>query len=262
MKKLLSVILLIAVLVSLCACGKTDTAEAGASAAPDTQSPEALYGHIDQTQKIDGVYKIWNAEGVQNMLKNPGESFELLCSVDMQGATIAPIAEFTGTLTGANCTISNFTVQGGDETDFGFIGVNKGKISNLYLDNVTMISGTNAKNIGAFAGTNEGTLSRCNSTNVTLTATAAADANVGNVVGLNTGNIANGKYEVVLAATASGNANVGAIVGKAQGGKIEYVEIEGKMDVTGGTVSAGMFAGEATDVIFQDCKFLCETTTR
>jgi len=268
MKKLISVILLMAVLVSLCACGKDEetattapVADSATEATLDPQSPEAMYGHIDQTQKIDGIYKIWNAEGVQNMLKNPSESFELLCHVDMQGATIAPMAEFTGSLNGGNFVIKNFTVQGGDETNFGFIGVNKGKINNLYLENVTMVSGANAKNIGAYAGINEGTLSRCNSTDITLTATAAADANVGNVVGQNLGTISNGKFDVDLAVTASGNANMGAIAGLAKGGKIEYVEIEGKMDATGGNVTAGMFAGQATDVVFQDCKFLCETNT-
>ena len=262
MKKFISVILLLAVLVSLCACAKKEEAAAEPAATLDPQSPEAMYGHIDQTQKIDGVYKIWNKEGVLNMLQNPGESFELLCHVDMEGEIIAPIAEFTGTLTGQNCTIKNFTVQGGDETDFGFIGVNKGKINNLYLDNVTLISGNNAKNIGAFVGKNEGTLSRCSLTNTTLTVAAApADANIGNLVGLNTGNLANGKFHIELSAAVTGAANVGAIVGNAQGGKIEYIEMEGKMDVTGGTVSAGMFAGTATDVVFLDCKFLCETNT-
>ena len=159
MKKFISILLLIAVLVSLCACGgNNEEAAADPAATLDPQSPEAMYGHIDQTQKIDGVYKIWNKDGVYNMLENPSDSFELLCHVDMEGAEIAPIREFTGTLNGQNSTIKNFTVKGSDETDFGFIGVNKGKISNLYLDNATLIAGNSAKNIGAFVGKNEGTL--------------------------------------------------------------------------------------------------------
>ena len=261
MKKFISVILLIAVLVSLCACAKKEEAAAQPAATLDPQSPEAMYGHIDQTQKLDGVYKIWNKDGVLNMLKNPGDSFELLCHVDMQGETIAPIAEFTGTLTGQNCTIKNFTVQGGSEESFGFICVNKGKINNLYLDNVTFIPGANAKNVGTLVGSNEGTVSRCTVTAAKLDASVPANANVGNFVGLNTGSITNSKVEAELSVKASGAANVGAIVGKTQGGKVEYIETSGKMDITGGTVAAGMFAGEAADVTLLDCVFLCESNT-
>ena len=95
MKKLMSVILLIAVLVSLCACAKKNEQGAAVAAPLDPNSPEAMFGHIDQSQKQDGVYKIWNAEGVQNFLKNPGEKFELLCDVDMAGAVVAPIGDET-----------------------------------------------------------------------------------------------------------------------------------------------------------------------
>ena len=261
MKKLISVILLLAVLVSLCACAKNEEAAAQPAATLDPQSPEAMYGHIDQTQPMGGVYKLWNADGIQVLLDHPDASFELLCHIDLQGATIPAIAEFTGVLTGQNCTIKNFTVQGGSEESFGFIGVNKGKVNNLYLDNVTLIPGANAKNVGTLVGSNEGTISRCTVTAAKMEVKAPANANVGNFVGLNTGNITNSKVQAEVATQAAGAANVGAIVGTAQGGKIEYVEAEGKMDVTGGTVSAGMFAGQATDVTFVDCRFLCETNT-
>jgi len=265
MKRFISFVLLIAVLLTLCACGKKEEPAAAVDTTAATlapESPEAMYGHIDQTQPVDGVYKIWNSDGVLNMLKHPDASFELLCHVDMEGATIAPIAEFTGTLNGANCTIKNFTVQGGDETDFGFVTVNKGKISNLYLDNVTFIPGANAKNIGSFAGTNEGTINRCTITNASLAVAAApADANIGSIVGYTTGSVSNSKFHVDVNVTATGNANVGGIAGTIRGGKVEYLELEGKLDVTGGNVTAGMFAGDATDVVMQDCKFLCETNT-
>ena len=116
MKKWISIILLIAVLVSLCACATNGEQAAGEPAAtPAPDSPEAMFGHINELEKIDGVYKIWSPEGVKHMLENPGESFEMLCDVDMKGATVAPIQEFTGTINGATCYIKNFTVQGGDE---------------------------------------------------------------------------------------------------------------------------------------------------
>ena len=54
MKRMISILLLIAVLVPLCACDQANPGTAPA-ATPDPQSPQALYGHIDQTQKSDGV---------------------------------------------------------------------------------------------------------------------------------------------------------------------------------------------------------------
>ena len=155
MKKFIAVVLLIAVLLSCCACG-TDPAKQ-TEPSLDPSSMEAKYGHIDQTVLTDGVYKIWNAEGVKNMVKHPEGKFELLCTVDMQGATISPIGTaekpFTGELYGANFFIQNFTVQGGSEESFGFLGVNQGLVRNLVLENVTFLPGANAKNIGTLLNT-------------------------------------------------------------------------------------------------------------
>lgn len=263
MKRFISFVLLITVLLSLCACAKKEEnpdSVTEATLAPD--SPEAMYGHIDQTQPIDGVHKIWNAEGVKFMMENPGNKYELLCHVDMEGAVVAPIAEFTGEINGTNCTIKNFTIQGGTEESFGFITVNKGKVNSLYLEAVTYVPGANAKNIGGIAGTNEGTITRCTLITCAMAVEAApTDSNIGFAAGYNTGSIANTRLELDLAVKATGTANVGTIVGAAKGGKIEYIETEGKMDITGGTVNAGMFAGDATEVVFQDCKFLCATNT-
>ncbi len=261
MKKFISVMMLLAVLVSLCACTKNEQQAEQNAATPEPGSPEALYGDIDQTQKIDGVYKIWSPEGVKHMLENPGESFELLCDVDMKGAAIAPIREFTGTINGAAHYIKNFTVQGGDETDFGFIGVNKGQLSNLYLKNVTLIPGPNAKNIGGFVGNNQATVTRCVMTNSKLDVPAApAGANVGGLAGLNTGNLTNTQVGVDLNVQATGEAYVGGIVGTTRGGTVEYIETEGKLDITGGKVSAGLFAG-TTDSVLEECVFLGESNT-
>ena len=261
MKKSISIVLLIVMLVSLCACAKKGEQAAGEPAATlDPASPEAMFGHIDQFQKIDGVYKIWNAEGVKHMLEKPGESFELLCDVDMKGATIAPIREFTGSINGATCYIKNFTVQGGDETDFGFICVNKGQVSNLYLNNVTLIPGGNAKNIGGFVGNNQATVTRCIMTNGRLDVSAPAGANVGGLAGINTGKLTNTKVGVDLNVQAAGAANVGGIVGMTRGGTVEYIETEGKLDITGGQVNTGLFAG-TTDTVLAECVFMGASNT-
>ena len=77
MKKLISLLMILAVLLSLCACGSnpntpdnetTDPSVEATEAPTEEQSkpglsftPEQLYGHIDQTKPDDkGVYKIWN----------------------------------------------------------------------------------------------------------------------------------------------------------------------------------------------------------
>ena len=68
MKKFISVILLLTVLLSCCACKKEESA-APAASPMDMASPQVLYGHIDQTAPVNGVFQIWSAEGVQNMSK-------------------------------------------------------------------------------------------------------------------------------------------------------------------------------------------------
>ena len=113
MKRFFSVLMLIAILLSCCACAKK--AEPEASTAPIVQdalkmSPEELYGHIDQTQPVDGVYKIWSIKGVEQLAKTPNATFEVLCHIDLEGATLAPVPEFTGEIIGGNWTIKNFTV--------------------------------------------------------------------------------------------------------------------------------------------------------
>ena len=119
MKKLISFVLLFALLASLCACAAQEETATQPSGVPTLEemkaqmeadkllyekSPEEMYGHIDQTQMIDGYYKLWNAEGVKLIAQYPDAKFQLLCHIDMGGIEIAPIPEFTGTLDGLNFT--------------------------------------------------------------------------------------------------------------------------------------------------------------
>ena len=273
MKKLMSLLILFAILLSVCACGAQEAPQATTTTAepaettPATQSgtsglqqltDEDKFGHINQLEPVDGVYKIWNAEGVKNIANHPDAKFELLCTIDMEGTVLAPIGAdkpFTGELKGSNFFIKNFTVQGGNEENFGFISVNQGTVRNLVLENVTFIPGANAKNIGTAVGLNEGTVTRCNVTGAMTVEAAAADAACGGLAGRNTGTLANMVCTVDLVYTAAGTANVGGLVGVTTGGTAEFLENHGVLTVTGDNKTTGLFAGTAENTVFNNCVF-------
>lgn len=260
MKKILSILMIFAILLVSCACTANNSSHAEtptipAISDPNNATPEELYGHIDQTVPIDGFYKLWNPDGIKFMLEHPDGKFEILCSIDMQGAVLSPIAEFTGTIMGTSFTISNFTVQGGSEENFGFICVNKGMVQDIFFDNVTLLPGANAKNIGSLAGVNEGKLNRSNITGTMTVEKAADNAACGGIVGVNTGTLTNVIATVETTYAAPGAAKVGSFVGCATGGTIEFLEQHGKLTVTGSNKVCGLFAGDASDVVFKDCVF-------
>ena len=252
MKKLISILLALAALLTLAACAPQEEA---VQATLDPSSPEAMYGHIDQSQPIGGVYKLWNKDGLQQLAAHPDASFQLLCSIDAQGMVMAPIAEFTGTIDGMNFTISNLTIQG-EGADFGFVGVNKGKINSLYLDMVTFQPGK-ATNIGSFAGRNEGTILRCMITNSAMTVENTAEgAFCGGLVGVNTGEIKNTSAAVDVSYTAAQAATVGGIAGKDVGGKLEFVDMSGFLTISGTNKTTGVLVGSAKDTTLDTCAFI------
>lgn len=264
MKKLISILTLLAILLSLCACGKKEASTEDTQPSDDTVNtgnltPEQQFGHIDEMTPVDGVYQIWSPKGVQNMANHPDASFELLCTIDMQGATIAPLGSdstpFTGTLNGANFFIKNFTVQGGDEESFGFVSVNQGTVRNLVLENVTFIPGANAKNFGCIAGVNEGELIRCTVSGTMEPIEAAPDgATCGGLIGKNSGSIENSSATVDIAFNSPNSAYVGGLIGLCEGGKVQYLETHGAIDTVGTNKSFGLFAGQ-TNVVFNTCVF-------
>ena len=255
MKKFFAIVLLIAVLLSCCACGGKEETKTDLSM-EDMQSPEAKFGHIDQTKPIDGFYKLWNAEGIQFMMENPQGMFEILCDIDMEGAVLHPMAEFSGNITGSEYRISNFTLEGGDEENFGFVGVNKGAIQGLVLNNVTFVPGSNAKNIGSLAAVNENKILRCTVTGIMTVENLPEGSNCGNLVGTSKGQIANSSCTVDVTVSCAGKANVGGIAGTVTGGKLEFVNANGKLTVTGDKATTGLFAGNAENVEFTKCAFV------
>ena len=274
MKKFLTMILLFAIALSCLACGAEETVQNQPTevteaptevpqetqvAGPATQTPEQLYGHINQMEPLDGTYMIWNAEGVKNIANHPDAKFELLCNIDMGGAEIQPIGSadkpFTGKFNGANFTISNFTLTGGADGNFGFVAVNKGTVQNLILDQVTFQPDAKAQNIGTLAGINEGKLVRCKANGSLTISQSAENANCGSAVGQNNGQISYTELYVDLLVTTEAAANVGAIAGSQQGGLLEYVESYGKLDIEGQNKTVGLYVGTAKDATQTACVF-------
>lgn len=253
MKKFICLLLTL-VLVASCFAGCKKEAPAQ-STGDGLLTNEDMFGHIDQTQPMEGVYKIWDIRGLQNIANHPEAKFEILCNMDLGGATLAPIPEFTGDLNGANFVISNFTLAGESES-FGFVGVNKGKIHNLLLENVTFQPGSSAEKIGTMAAVNEGTIQRC-TVGGTMQVTAAAEgASCGALVGCSTGTLANNTVNVDAAYSMASGATIGGIAGALEGGTCEYVTTNGALVVSGGNKTVGLFAGSAKNFHAQELAFV------
>jgi len=275
MKKIIAILLLCGILLSCVACSgnNTDTTApeasteaTGALTAEDQLDPEYLYGHINQLEPIGGVYKIWSSVGVENIANHPDGTFELLCNVDMKGATIKPIGSmekpFTGEIKGANFFISNFTIAGGEDGAFGFVAVNKGNVRNLVLDNVSFQVDPKAQNIGGLVGINEGKISRSNITGSAIEiAEAPEGTNIGSVAGKNTGVLSTIVATVDVKYTAAGAANVGGIAGVVEGGTMEFVDSNGSVDVTGSNKNVGLYVGTASNIELNKCAFVGAVNT-
>ncbi len=269
MKKIIAILLLCWILLSCVACSgnnadttatEASTEATGGVTAPDLTSPEGMYGHINQLEPIGGVYKIWSSVGVGNMANHPDGTFELLCNVDMEGATLKPIGSvekpFTGTIKGCNFTISNFTIAGGEDGAFGFVAVNKGAVRDLLLENVSFQIDPKAQNIGGLAGINEGTIGSCviNSTGMEITE-APEGTNIGSMAGVNSGEMTINTATVDITFKAPGAANVGGIVGLNEGGTLEFNDSFGGLDVTGTNKTVGLYFGTVKNLEAIECVF-------
>lgn len=259
MKKFLCFVIAIAVLLSCCACGQKPQQNQPAANASGEKTPEEQFGHIDQLTPQDGVYQIWSEVGVKNMAAHPDADFELLCNIDMGGAVLEPIgtpsAPFTGDIKGADFTISNFSIAAKEGVQ-GFVGVNKGFIRDLRLSNVTIITEDTTQNAGVLAAINESRILRCQITG-SITADKLSDsAAVGGAIGTNGGELSNSTMDVDVVCNAPKAAFVGGIAGQTHKGKLEYVNSDGALTVTGEQKTVGLFAGQMADTSITYCVFV------
>lgn len=285
MKKMIAMLLLLAIMLPFCACSKGAEAPAPTNDRVDLYSvdldelweayegknsegaltPEQMYGHIDQTVPMEGVYKIWNAEGVKNIVNHPDASFEVLCNIDMEGATLRPIGTkdqpFTGKISSVGCNISNFKIEGSVDGYLGFITINKGSINNLTLNDVTIVLDANTRYMGGLAAVNESKINSAIINGSMIVDKAADNAVCGAIVGHNNGTINNVNSDVDIIYTAEGRATIGGLVGISEGGHMEFCDAYGQLEVTGENKLVGLMIGSAKDMDVNNLAFVGETNT-
>lgn len=277
MKKWILFVMLMAVLLSCCACGQeTATVEGSAPETEQTQPAQDtatepteldIYASMDETVPVDGVYKIHSVVGLQNMANHPDAKFELVRDIDLQGAELFPVgsqsAPFTGELNGANFTVSNFTLKTSQEGDLGFFGVLQGKVRNLNLKDMTLVADENTRQIGAMAGVTSGSISRCSASGSITVAQAAEQSSCGAAAGVvNGGEILYSNFAMDIAFDAPGQAYVGGMAGQILGGVVNDNDTTGKLDVTkGSNKTVGLLAGKLSNAQMNGCAFVGASNT-
>lgn len=282
MKRYLAFILAVIMIVSSCACGGSPDAASSAAEDPSGEAestasaeepssaafdPNAIIDAIDETVPMGGVYQVHSITGVKQMAEHPDAKFKLLRDIDLGGAEIAPAgtqsAPFTGQIDGSTHVISNFTITPGEDGNTGLVGVLKGSVKDLIIDNVTVKCDENTKSIGAIAGVNEGTISRVTLTGGSMTVDkAASGAAIGSIAGTNKGSISNTTVAVDIVCSFAGEASVGGIAGVCEGGTMNYAEQDGILEITGGSAKkSGLIAGSTKGAEIKACAFVGAVNT-
>ena len=126
----------------------------------------ALENTVSATQFREGnTYTIFTADQVKD-LANHGTYADMTLvitdDIDLGGATIAPIANFEGTIEGSNYTISGYVIDSMSGNNAAFIAVNNGEVRNLTLDGTVKVAfdgktGNDYK-VAGLAAVNNGTI--------------------------------------------------------------------------------------------------------
>lgn len=126
----------------------------------------ALENTVSATQFRKGnTYTIFTADQVKD-LANHGTYDDMTLvitdDIDLGGATIAPIANFEGTIEGSNKTISGYVIDSMSGNNAAFIAVNNGEVRNLTLDGTVKVAfdgktGNDYK-VAGLAAVNNGTI--------------------------------------------------------------------------------------------------------
>lgn len=256
MKKFISIVLLMALVLSFAGCKQEPApAESVPSVYETGHMEQALqkpdYSHINEFEpNADGIYQIHTKEGFLNIQNHPDGKFELLWNIDLEGAVWAPLGTeakpFTGSINGGYYTVSNFVINTPTaDGDMGFFGVNKGSVKDMHLSNVTLTTTADTKRAGVWCAYNGGSVLRSDLADCRVEAAQLAEgALVGGAVGLNAGELRNATISSAVELTASGSATVGGMMGKTIA-SVEYLRNESSICVSHcGNKTVGLIAGE------------------
>ena len=136
---------------------------------------------------------IRTAAELNSIRNNLNGDFRLMNDIDLSGINWQPIgtdaARFTGTLNGNGHTIRNLNINLQAQDNVGLFGVSQGSVSNLTLDNLSVIGNNNT---GSVAGQNIGNLYNVTVNNIVY---MRGHQTTGGLVGRNTGNLTNVRVE-------------------------------------------------------------------
>lgn len=265
-KKLMSVLLLLALLLSLlAACAKED---APASDATEQTQPteEAIpdeFRDVDELTPVNGVYQIVSEKGLRNMAEHPEAKFELLRDIDLGGAELTPVgtesAPFSGSVDGKGFTVRNFTLAAANGTA-GFFGCLTGSAANLTLaDYEIVLTGSDVTAAGGLVGVNRGTLRDCATENGVIRYSGAGSIALGSLAGRSEHAVAenvSAGTDLVVEPT-GGSVVVGGLSGVSEDDSFTDCDAAGRLLVTTGSAdcTVGLFGGEMSGTTVKGCKF-------
>lgn len=263
MKNLLKYLFILGLIITCVGCGpqnNDDTANVD-DVTPSEESEEVNYDDINEFEPVNGTYKIHTVEGIKNIANHLDANFELLCDIDLNGETLKPFGNestpFTGIFSGHGFTLSNFKVDGSNNSAVGFVGVNNGTLNQVVLKDYEVITDNNAENIGSLAGVNNGTLYRCETVANINNEKVSSEANIGGLVGLNTNDIRN--CDATLDFNNNKALNIGGIIGKSTGGKLRDTITRSSFNLNSDkNQTVGLLVGDASNTEITRCAFMGE----
>lgn len=198
--------------------------------------------------KIDGVYHIYNADGLKCWVSQPdylSSKAILEADIDMSNMEWTPVGSnmqngFTGDFDGNNKTIYNMSVSG-DATNIGFFGglAQGAKVHDVTFTKAT-VNGNAQSYAGTIAGTSLGIIENCNVKESAVTGQYAGGVTGNNSVQVNKCHVSDTKV--------SASYSAGGVAGTSYG-KVEYCSVTGNTEITSNVTNsrAGGIVGQTSE---------------